>query len=66
MGSNSMDDLTLARSVAAGDETALVTLYARYADPLFAFVYHHVDETPLDAEDLCQETWLAALRALSA
>jgi RNA polymerase sigma-70 factor (ECF subfamily) len=60
------DDLTLARQVADGDETALETFYARYADPLFAFIYHHIDESRPDAEDVWQETLLAALNALPA
>jgi RNA polymerase sigma-70 factor (ECF subfamily) len=57
-------DLTLARQVADGDETALEAFYARYADPLFAFIYHHVDESHPDAEDIWQDTLLAAIRAL--
>ena len=60
------DDLTLARQVADGDETALETFYARYANPLFAFIYHHLDESRPDAEDVWQETLLAAINALPA
>jgi RNA polymerase sigma-70 factor (ECF subfamily) len=60
------DDLTLARQVADGDETALEPFYARYADPLFAFIYHHLDESHPDAEDIWQETLLAAINALPA
>jgi RNA polymerase sigma factor (sigma-70 family) len=60
------DDLTLARQVADGDETALAAFYARYADPLFAFIYHHIDESHPDAEDVWQETLLAAINALPA
>ena len=59
-------DLTLARQVTDGDETALEAFYARYADPLFAFIYHHVDESHPDAEDIWQDTLLAAIRALPA
>ena len=60
------DDLTLARQVAAGDEQALEAFYARYASPLFAFIHHHLDESRPDAEDVWQDTLLAALRALPA
>jgi RNA polymerase sigma factor (sigma-70 family) len=60
------DDLTLARQVTDGDETALEAFYARYADPLFAFIYHHIDESHPDAEDVWQETLLAAINALPA
>jgi RNA polymerase sigma-70 factor (ECF subfamily) len=64
MKTESTDDLTLARQVAEGDEAALETFYTRYADPLFAFIYHHLDESRPDAEDIWQDTLLAALRAL--
>jgi RNA polymerase sigma-70 factor (ECF subfamily) len=60
------DDLTLARQVTDGDETALEAFYARYADPLFAFIYHHIDESHPDTEDVWQETLLAAINALPA
>ena len=60
------DDLTLARQVTDGDETALEAFYARYAGPLFAFIYHHIDESHPDAEDVWQEALLAAINALPA
>ena len=59
-------DLTLARQVTDGDERALEAFYPRYADPLFAFIYHHIDESHPDAEDVWQETLLAAINALPA
>jgi len=58
------DEIALAQRIAAGDEAALAAFYERYADPLFAFIYHHVDERRTDAEELWQETLLAALHAL--
>ena len=58
------DDLALARQVTEGDEAALAAFYARYADPLFAFIYHHLDGSRSDAEDVWQGTLLAALHAL--
>jgi len=58
-------DLVLARKVATGDEASLATFYARYADPLFAFVCHHLDESRAEAEDIWQEALLAALQGLS-
>ena len=57
------DDLTLARQVTDGDETAIEAFYARYADSLFAFIYHHIDESHPDAEDVWQDTLLAAISA---
>lgn len=57
-------DLTLARRAAAGDASALGTLYERYADPLYAYIVHRLDGSREDAEDVWQETLLAALRSL--
>lgn len=37
MNDDVTDDLALASRVAEGDQQALETLYARYADALFAF-----------------------------
>jgi RNA polymerase sigma-70 factor (ECF subfamily) len=62
----SASDLALARQVAEGKEAALEVFYARYADPLFAFVYHHLDGARPEAEDIWQDTLLAALEALPA
>lgn len=60
----STDDLDLAKQIAKGNETALATFYTRYADSLFAFIYHHLDKSRPDAEDIWQDTLLAALRAM--
>jgi len=57
-------DLQLAQSVAEGDEAALTVLYEHYADPLFAFIYHHLDAQRADVEEIWSETWLAALRSI--
>jgi RNA polymerase sigma-70 factor (ECF subfamily) len=57
-------DLGLARRVAEGDAQALEAMYARYADPLFAFIAGRLDGPRADAEDAWQDTWLSALRAL--
>ena len=61
---NSNDDLALANQVVEGDEAALAAFYARHADSLFAFIYHHLDGARPDAEDIWQEALLAAVRAL--
>jgi RNA polymerase sigma-70 factor (ECF subfamily) len=60
----SSDDLTLARQVAAGDEAALAKFYARHAGPLYAYIAHHLEGSRSDAEEIWQDTLLAALRAL--
>ena len=66
MKSEATDDLTLTQQVGEGDEAALEAFYSRYANPLFAFIYHHLNESRSDAEDIWQDTLLAALRALPA
>ena len=63
---NVQDDSTLIRQILAGSEPALAALYNRYTDPLFAFIYHHLPDLRPEAEEVWQETWLAALNALPA
>jgi RNA polymerase sigma-70 factor (ECF subfamily) len=58
------EDLVLAKRVAAGDETALAVFYERYADLLYAFIYHRLGGSRPDAEDVWQDTLLAALHSL--
>lgn len=66
------DDVTLVRGAVAGNETDgsavlsgnLAALYERYADMLFAFICHRMAGERSDAEDVFQETWLAALKSL--
>lgn len=64
MSPETAEDITLAKRVADGDEDALTALYDRYADPLFAYVFHAVDGARQDAEEIWQDTLSAALRAL--
>jgi RNA polymerase sigma-70 factor (ECF subfamily) len=63
MATPERDDLETARRIARGDARALEALYARYAEPLFAFIAGRLP-SQADAEDAWQETWLSALRAL--
>ncbi len=58
------DDLLLAQRVTSGDEKALHALYERYATPLFAFIYHQMDGARQEAEEVWQDTLMAALRSL--
>ena len=58
------EDLVLAKRVAAGDEAALAVFYERYAGLLYAFIYHRLGRSRPDAEDVWQDTLLAALHAL--
>lgn len=58
------DDLMLARRSAVGDQAALAMLYERYADPLFAFICHYLGGSRSDAEELWQDTLLAATQSM--
>jgi RNA polymerase sigma-70 factor (ECF subfamily) len=44
-------------------EDDLRILYDRHADMLFAFIYHHLGRRD-EAEEVWQETWLAAVRGI--
>jgi DNA-directed RNA polymerase specialized sigma24 family protein len=59
------EDRDLVRRIAAGEQAALAAFYECYADPLFAFIYHHLDRCRADAEDVWQKTLLAAIRPAS-
>jgi RNA polymerase sigma-70 factor (ECF subfamily) len=59
-------ELALAERVAGGDESALNSLYERYADPLFGFICHSLDGARPEAEEVWQDTLSAALRTLPA
>jgi RNA polymerase sigma-70 factor (ECF subfamily) len=59
-------DTILAKRVAAGNEEALQVFFERYADPLFAFIYHHLNSAREDAEEVWQTTLLAAMHSASA
>jgi RNA polymerase sigma-70 factor (ECF subfamily) len=60
------DDLALARRIATGDEAACTLFYERYAGLLFAFVFHHLGDSPADAEDVWQEALVAGVRSAHA
>ena len=61
---DSHDDVHSAQREATGSERDLARLYRRHADPLFAFIHHRLGDHCEDAEDIFQETWMAALRSL--
>jgi RNA polymerase sigma-70 factor (ECF subfamily) len=60
-----IDDETLVRRIARGPaaDDYLRVLYDRFADTLFAFIYYQLGEHA-EAEDVWQDTWLAALRGI--
>ena len=64
MGSDYKNDLDLAARVAQGDAGAFNDFYARHAALVFAFIYHLLKGARADAEEIWQDTFVAALHAL--
>ena len=64
MVSNHKDDVDLAVRVARGDADAFDDFYAHHANLVFAFIYHLLNGAREDAEEIWQDTLLAAVRAL--
>ena len=59
MTNEDLGDLDLARRISNGDEKALKNLYDNYADFLFAYITHLLNEAPrVVIEDIWQETLL--------
>lgn len=48
-----------------GDKKALEPLYLRYVDRLYSLIFHQVDLNKAVAEDIVQETFIAALNSVS-
>ena len=63
MSNSSPDDKTLAAEATAGRESAFRELLQRYERPVFSLVYRMVRDRAL-AEDLTQETFIRAFRAI--
>jgi RNA polymerase sigma-70 factor (ECF subfamily) len=60
-----LDDLELVRRVTRGDEKALKSLYEIYADLLFVYIKHLLNETPRAVvEDIWQETLISAIKGM--
>jgi RNA polymerase sigma-70 factor (ECF subfamily) len=58
------DDVDLAARVARGDTGAFEQFYARHANLVFAFIYHQLNGARSDAEEVWQDTFVAAVRAM--
>jgi RNA polymerase sigma-70 factor, ECF subfamily len=63
MPSRQFDDEQTIAQVKNGDADAFGVLYEQYAETIFRYVYSHLDNR-LDAEDLTEEIFLRAWRAL--
>ncbi len=55
-------EMALMDRLSRGDPNAAEELVAEHADALYRFVYHQVGGVVQDAEDIVQETFLAAVR----
>jgi len=64
MESDFRDDMDLAARVAQGNVRAFDEFYNGHADMVFAFIYHLLNGNRTDAEEVCQDTFVTALRAL--
>ncbi len=60
----STDDRSLARAVTAGDEAAFRALYRRHTPAMYGLVTRLLGEAGADADDVIQEAWIRAVRAL--
>src|SRR5512142_3381165 len=63
MPDRQFDDEQVIKQVKEGDAEAFGMLYEQYAEVIFRYVYSHL-ESRLDAEDLTEEIFLTAWRAL--
>jgi len=52
------------QAIQRGDEVAIAELVRTYAERIYRFVYHQVGGREEDAEDIVQETFLAAIKAM--
>ena len=63
MSASAFSDEQVIQQVKNGDTEAYGMLYEQYAEVIFRYVYSHLDNR-LDAEDLTEEIFLRAWRAL--
>jgi RNA polymerase sigma-70 factor, ECF subfamily len=66
-GSDSVSEdatLALVQRLASGDPEAVEELVNHYADDVYHFVFNQVGGSAQDAEDVVQETFIAALKAI--
>jgi RNA polymerase sigma-70 factor (ECF subfamily) len=64
MSAEYKDDLELARRVWRGDEDAFSEFYAHHADLVFGYIVHQLNGVRTDAEEIWQDTFVAAIRML--
>ncbi len=57
-------ELKLAQAVVRGDREALNRFHALHSNPLYRFVFYRLGGKSVDAEEVVQETFLAALESM--
>jgi RNA polymerase sigma-70 factor (ECF subfamily) len=58
-----MEDSKLVEKLKSGDSEAVVELYTTYADRIYSLVFNQVDRNRDAAQDIVQETFLAASKS---
>ncbi len=66
MNSDPKAESQLVRRIVAGETKALEQFYEQHADSLYAYIYHSLNGAKEDAEDIWQESLLAAIRGMDA
>lgn len=59
-----ISDLLLAKEVHSGNTESVERFYGKYADALFAYIYHHTNNCSDYTEDIWQESLLAIFKAI--
>jgi RNA polymerase sigma-70 factor (ECF subfamily) len=62
--SEPLNEQQLVQQLATGEPAAVQTLVTLYSDDVYRFVYNQVGGSVQDAEDIVQETFVAALKAI--
>ena len=58
-------DQTLAKAISSGDSDAVNTFFSRFSTWTYRFAYYHLDKNSADAEDLCSEILMSAIRSIN-
>jgi len=58
------DEIRLAEAMARGDLAAFGVFYERYVDRLYRLIYYQMNAREADAEDVLQDTMLAAVKSI--
>ena len=65
MIAHQVDDSSVLALVGSGDQRAVVSLYRQHAADVYRFIARRVDGSPEDAEEILQDTMIAAVASAS-